>query len=279
MEIVRVLNNNAVMPQEKGKMTLVMGLSIGFKKRPGDSVEKSRIEKSFVLSSPETCGRLHDLLLCIPDTYLDFAGDMVDYARQQLARELNDNLLITLTDHIYSSLERYRKGIALKNPLLWDIQRFYQNEFAVALEIVDKINRAFGVNFESDEAGFVAFHLAAAQEDATGQVVEVTRLMHNLLEIVFAVFPGERHDQSNDYQRLITHLKFFSQRVLARQVGRYQGEEDLLTILKEKYPAAYDCAGKLCVYASEQYQYQPCAFDLLSLTMHIARMAGNQAAP
>lgn len=39
MEILRVLNNNAVLSRSGRNIVLLMGLSIGYHKRPGDPVD------------------------------------------------------------------------------------------------------------------------------------------------------------------------------------------------------------------------------------------------
>ncbi len=44
--------------------------------------------------------------------------------KSTLKKSLNDTIYISLTDHLYTALERKKQGIAIKNLLLWDIKRF-----------------------------------------------------------------------------------------------------------------------------------------------------------
>lgn len=55
---------------------------------------------------------------------------IIDPARGRLGK-LQESLYITLTDHCHFAIERQKKGIALRNVLLWEIKRLYPKEFAL----------------------------------------------------------------------------------------------------------------------------------------------------
>ena len=42
---------------------------------------------------------------------------------KELNKELNDNLYVTLCDHIYYAVERYHKGLIFQNQLVWKIRQ------------------------------------------------------------------------------------------------------------------------------------------------------------
>ncbi len=48
---------------------------------------------------------------------------------------LSDQLFVTLFDHLVYALERYEKNIFLPNRLLWEVKRFYPNEYVVGEKI------------------------------------------------------------------------------------------------------------------------------------------------
>ncbi|KGT97931.1 CAT RNA binding domain-containing protein, partial [Dickeya fangzhongdai] len=63
MKIAKILNNNVVtVMDEQNNEQVVMGRGLGFKKRPGDTVDAALIEKVFSLRSSELTARLSDVL-------------------------------------------------------------------------------------------------------------------------------------------------------------------------------------------------------------------------
>ena len=131
MKVIRVLNNNVLLGED-GITYLLMGLSIGFKKKAGERIPSDAIEKMFVLSSPDSAGKLQEMMRFIPEEYFVFSSDVLLFIRHNLKREYSDNLYIMLTDHIYAAVERYRQRIPIKNALLTEVKKFYKDEYATA---------------------------------------------------------------------------------------------------------------------------------------------------
>lgn len=71
----------------------------------------------------------------------------------KIAKIHNNNVV---TDHCHFAIERYKQGMVIRNVLLWEIKRLYQNEFALGLEALDIIEQRLGVRLPEDEAGFIA---------------------------------------------------------------------------------------------------------------------------
>lgn len=279
MKIIRVLNNNAVLSEDGGNSVLVMGLSIGYRKKVGNDIDSKLIEKQFILTNPDSWTLIHRLLMNIPEEFLAFAGDMVQYAREKLSRALNDNLYISLTDHIYTAYERCRKGQRVENALLWDIKRIYSEEFAVARHIIGSANRRFNTSFTEDEAGFVAMHLINAQlDDQAPMVQEITRLIRDVQKLLSSRLDFEFNEEDFFYNRFLTHLRFFAQRALSAE--SFSGDESagLLPLLAEKYPEAYSCALDVSNLVEEKYSYRSTDFDIMCITIHIATLLKRSGA-
>lgn len=99
--------------------------------------------------------------------------------------KLQESLYITLTDHCYFAIERQKKGLAIKNVLLWDIKRLYPKEFALGQEARQIIARRLQTELDEDEAGFIALHLVTAQLNSEmPEVMHVTRVMQEILQLV-----------------------------------------------------------------------------------------------
>ncbi len=90
--------------------------------------------------------------------------------------KLQESLYITLTDHCYFAIERQKKGLAIKNVLLWDIKRLYPKEFALGQEARQIIARRLQPSW-TRTSGFIALHLVTAQLNSEmPEVMHVTRL-------------------------------------------------------------------------------------------------------
>ena len=131
MKIVRVLNTNAVVSTDRqGKEIIITGAGIGFKKKNGEELDKSLVEKIYCLQSEEDNHRLQQVVREISEKYLETAGKVVVSARNA-GLKVRDTLYVTLTDHINSAVERYQNGISLKNMMRHEIRKFYPQEYRI----------------------------------------------------------------------------------------------------------------------------------------------------
>jgi len=166
MRIQKILNNNVVTALDKGELELVlMGCGIAFRKRIGDTVDKRRIEKIFYPDSGHRSEKLIHLFSNIPEKHISLSSEIIEYARKNLSYQLSDNLYLTLTDHISMALERLKSGLQLKNSLLGEIERIYEEEYRIGKVAVDMMNAQLELDFNYEEAGFIALHLVNARID------------------------------------------------------------------------------------------------------------------
>ena len=54
------------------------------------------------------------MLKDIPIGYMEISDEVIQKARKELDSDIDDSLYISLTDHIHTSIERYKEGIPLK---------------------------------------------------------------------------------------------------------------------------------------------------------------------
>jgi activator of the mannose operon, transcriptional antiterminator len=73
-------------------------------------------------------------------------------------------LLIGLTIHIHSTLNRLRNGLAVKNPLLKDIKQMYRYPFEIVLSLIPKVEKKINVPIPEDEVAYIVLHIQAALE-------------------------------------------------------------------------------------------------------------------
>lgn len=279
MKIKRTLNNNAAIAENHdGVDVLVMGPGIAFGKKTGDSVEISKVEKTLFLKNKEAMNKFTDLVIDVPMDQIEIAERIINLAKMKLGKKLNEIVYVNLTDHIHMAVKRARDGIFLSNPLKWDIARFYPDEFSVGSKAVEVINESQKVNLADDEAAFIAIHFVNAEiEDNSeqNQAYEITKIIKECEDIVKDYFHTEFDEQSLNYYRFITHLKFFAQRILQGKHYDDEDDDDLLETLEHRYAEPYKCSKKIKEYISEKYNFTITGSELLYLTVHISRLVKN----
>ena len=196
---------------------------------------------------------------------------IIDLARGRLGK-LQESLYITLTDHCHFAIERQKKGIALRNVLLWEIKRLYPKEFALGQEARAIIAKRLGVELAEDEAGFIALHLVTAQLNSEmPEVMHVTRVMQEILQLVKYQLQLNYDEESLSYQRFVTHLKFFAQRMLTRTVVE-DDDVSLHSAVKDNYAKAWKCAETVATHLQKQYQRSLTTEEIMFLAIHIERV-------
>ena len=272
MLIAKILNNNVVVILDaQQREQVVMGRGLAFQKRVGDALDESRIEKVFALQSDELVNRLGDLMNQIPLEVMTTCDRIIELARLRLGK-LQESLYITLTDHCHYAIERQKKGLALKNALLWETQRLYPREFELGQEARTIISQRLNVDLAEDEAGFIALHLVTAQLNSEmPEVMHITQVMQEILNLVKYQLHLEYDESTLSYQRFVTHLKFFAQRMLTRTVVP-DDDETLHSAVKENYSRAWRCAEKIALHLRKAYQRELTTEEIMFLTIHIERV-------
>ncbi|UOY87306.1 BglG family transcription antiterminator LicT [Bacillus glycinifermentans] len=272
MKIAKVINNNVVsVLDERDQELVVMGRGIAFQKKPGEMVDESRIEKIFRLDNKDISERFKTLLDEIPIEFMEMTEEIISLAKMRLGKKLNDSIYVSLTDHIHFAIERHKKGMDIKNALLWETKRLYKDEFAIGKEALLMIKNKTGIELPEDEAAFIALHIVNAElNEEMPNIVNITKVMQEILSIVKYHFHVDFDEESLHYYRFITHLKFFAQRLFS---GSYMESKDdfLFDTVKNKYRDAYGCTNKIKQYIEKEYGCKLTSEELLYLTIHIER--------
>ena len=124
-------------------------------------------------------------------------------------KKLNEIIYVSLTEHIHGAIERYHQGIQVKNPLLMEIKRLFADEYEIGRRALEMIHQDFGVLFEEDEAGYIAYHIVNAElNNDMINIANITKVMQQVLSVIKYHFKVEFNEESSTYYRFITHLKF-----------------------------------------------------------------------
>lgn len=274
MIIEKILNNNvAIVLNAEGIETIVMGRGICFNKRVGDIIDPGSIDKEFILNNAVMNQRFKEIVAELPMEYLSLGESIINDAKSKLDKRISDTIYISLIDHIHNAVERAKEGIHIRNVLLWDIKRFYKKEFAVALHALKIIEEETGVVLNEDEAGFIALHFVNAQlDDNVMDMYQTTTLMQEITNIVKYTFNTEFDEESTNFYRFVTHLKFFVIRILKGEEDRNKGDDGLFEVVKVQYKNSYACVLKIADFINNNYNYNLSNDEKLYLTIHIERV-------
>ena len=206
MKIEKVLNNNVVVAlDENGAETVLMGRGLGFGRRTGDEAPPDKVEKRFTLHSDQLSDRFQQLMTSIPLPHFLMSERIINHAKIALGKELSDSIYVTLPDHISAAVNRYKEGIVLPNPLLWDIRQLYKDEFRVGLKANEIVKEETGVEFTDDEAAFIALHFVNAQLGGEiRDIYDMTYLLQAVFRIVYDEYGFVLHQDNS-----LLRLRFF----------------------------------------------------------------------
>lgn len=274
MKVTKVINNNFVCScNDKNKEIIVMGKGIGFKAKEGDRIDDARVEKVFTMNGKSAIDKFKRLIEELPIEHFKVSNDIINYAKRTLGKRLNQNIYITLTDHINFSVYRFKHGMKFSNPLLWEVKHFYNTEYIIGEYAVNLIKEKLNVDMGDDEAANIALHIVNAEYNTEmNDALKITTLIGDILKIVTDTFNIQLDEESLHYSRLITHLKFLSQRIFMGEMLK-DSDDIFAKIIETKYPEEYKCALKIRDYIEKQYNQKISNEELVYLTVHIRRVS------
>ena len=270
----KVLNNNVVVsidPRTR-KEVILMGSGIAFNKKPGQLIDTKRIEKTFTVDDENLGNKIKKLINQIPDGIFELTDEIITQAIIELKVELDKQVYVSLADHIAFAVKRFKNDIIIKNELLNEIRRVHRNEFRVSLWAVDYINKRLNIQLPEDEAGFIALHFVnASYKETTMKSVESTKIIKDVLNIIKYYFTIELDEDDLNYDRLLTHLKYFAKRIVNNNQHN-STDSSFVKVISSTYPESYGCAIKIGEYILMHNKYKVNDDELVYLTMHIQRV-------
>ena len=273
MIIKKILNNNAVIALDnKDEEIVVTGLGLAFKMKAGQIIDDKKVERIFRMENDLVMKHLKDLISELPSIYFEVAEEIITYANQKLKGPLSDSIYLTLTDHLAFTVRRNENGMDLKNPMHWEIKRYYQQEYIIGQYALMIIEEKLKVNLPKDEAASIAMHLVNAEgSNDMPKSMKVIEVLQDALNIIKYHFNISLPEESLHYERLVTHLKFFAQRLMNKEL-EIKEDDSLFHMVKEQYREAYQCARKIKDYAKNAFGHKMNDSELTYLIVHIQRV-------
>jgi beta-glucoside operon transcriptional antiterminator len=277
MKITKILNSSVVLAvDDNGDEIVLAGKGIGYHHKVNDVIPLEAIEKVFVLTDKNENKNFLKLVKNTPQDYFEASTSIIEYAKNHLAGELNEHIFIALTDHISFAIDRHKQGMNIQNRLLWEIKKFYPNEFKVGEYAIEYLNRKFNIDLPEEEAGNIGFHFVNAQtnEHDMYRTMMMTNMLKDILNIVKLHFKIALDKDSLNYIRFITHLQFFCQRLLDNKLID-SSDDFLYEQVKYKYPIELECGKRIENYIKSTIGKDLTKDEMVYLTIHINRVTSR----
>ncbi|WP_347306116.1 PRD domain-containing protein [Corynebacterium sp. SA-MJD20WY100] len=195
-----------------------------------------------------------------------------------------------LADHINAAIDRTLQGIALPNPMQWEIRQLYPREYEFGVRALALIKQSTGVQLAADEAISLAQHAVNAQFTLAGsstqrspadmmsgmaQTAQFTQLLATILDIVENALDVPLDRNSMATARFITHLRFLLHRLVGERGTPHEPEPGMLAMadsMMKQYPQAYRIAGLVVIKLESTLDTKCSEDEILYLTLHVARL-------
>lgn len=274
MIIDKVFNNNVVQVRnDKGEEEIIMGRGLGFQKKPEDLVDDSLVEKRFTLQDSSLINDLTSVYQNLSLKEIETVTAIIEHGQEVLDTVYDMALYISLADHLHYTFERLEKGLIINNPLSWEIRKFFPKEFQVARDGIAIVKEMMDIDLPEDEVASLALHFINAQKDVgaieSGQ--QIAKIVTNILDIVRFHYGKISEADMVSYNRFVTHIQYFAQRVIN---GLVQGANDsfLFEQVKLNYPQAFTCTEKIKSFVETSYDFPMSKDEQVYLTIHIQRL-------
>lgn len=270
-KIKKILNVNVVIIDQDGNEYIAFGKGIGYHAKIGDLITDDKISRKYTPVDGDKQNELIQSLKKIPAEIIETTEEIVEYAERVLHEKLDAGIYYALSDHLYFAMQRLAKDLVLGNRIYLEMKTYYQPEFKVGLHALDIIKNNLGAEFPPEEAANIAFHLinsSGSQEN--GNVLEVSRLIDNILQTLRVICHGKIATEGLNYERFVTHIKFFAQRYINHQM--LSDDPELLEQVMNLYPDASKTAIKLKQTIEIIYSQIITKEELAYLIIHIHRV-------
>ena len=275
MKIIRSYNNNVVLSRNKaGKEVILIGRGIAYGLHKGDDIDMMKVQKVFEVSLiGREKNRYEKIIQEMPVEYVSVADEVISYIKGHCTKHINDSIYITMTDHIATTIDRLKEGIEFDNAMLSNVKLLYQEEYQLALQAVEILRKRFPVRIDDSEANFITLHIVTAEMDANmEQTYMITAITEEILKVVRKHFDIQEKD-NYDFERFLTHCRFFVHRVINNQLE----DKGLANFLLPELQRANGDEPRICVneiaeMIEKKYRYKVNDDEKMYLLIYLYRL-------
>lgn len=271
-KVVKVLNNNTILANKGNEEAIIMYKGIGFAKKANEYIEVPRNAKKYLMQKGyNNKSHSNDIIKYIEPVYLEIASEILKLATQKFGK-INNDILLPLADHIYFAIKRMNENIMPSNPFTNDIRLLFPDEYDVALQAREVIEKNINKKINDDEVGFITLHVhSAVSSNQVSESMEATRVVHEGIVKLQNDLNIEIDVKSISYVRLMNHIKFLILRVNTNE----ELQMDISEFTKDKFPFAYEQAKNMCEALSVVLKKELPETEVGYLALHLERILSS----
>ncbi|KRM24534.1 PRD domain-containing protein [Latilactobacillus graminis] len=276
MYFIKKINNNVALAKDENNVEwILLGKGIGFGKKTNDLLDQTEIDRRFkALEEFGNHQAIANMVGQIDGNIFQLASEVSDQVAAFLGIRFSNYNYLALADHLSFALERTQNGNDYPNEFRWEVQNLYPKEYQAAEMSLKFIEQRIKVALPQSELTFFTYHYVNAQNKETQieDTIELTAMINQVLEIISYHFQKKLAVNSMNYARFLTHLRYFMIRQLNNDLGGSDLDPMISTVIKEKYPRAYQAAKKIQLYLKKSRNWDISHNEMMYLTLHIWRL-------
>lgn len=271
MQVIKKINNNVAICLDRNQDELVaFGKGIGFPKMPYELTDLSKIRMTFYRIDSHN----FQLIKEIPEDILEVSADIVQKAQSVLKRDLNQNVMFSLADHINFAIERSKKRISLNYPFSYDIRSFYPQEYQIGELALKLVKDKLGVQLPQEEKVAIAMHFINSQVVTTLQLSDASfnSIVELAIKEIESCFSLTIDRNAFIYNRFVTHLRYFLKRLESNQQIDDGSSKLIRSSFKQNYPQVYQCTVDIVSQIDQRLSTVSTDDEAFYLMIYVQRM-------
>lgn len=274
MRVIRNINNNVALCLDgNGNEVVAFGKGIGFKKPPYD-IELNQIQRTYWGIDKINLSMINS----ISPELLEISDEIVNFARMKLENPVSSNIVFTLADHIGFAIERQRKNMVVRLPIVQDIKCLFGTEMEIGRYALKLLKIKLKIFFDDDEAAYIALHIINAEamgQDKRKETKQDEVIIQEIVEQIEHDFQIEVNKEGFSYSRFVSHMYYLLRRGKKNQFLQSEDSQLYRTTI-DSYPDTYSCVLKIKEYLKQTMQWDMTEEESFYLMLHINRLCDRE---
>lgn len=275
MKIQQSLNQNAVIVRDcHNKEFFLIGKGIGFNKKKGDVVEKTKSMRMIPLIMTEREEKILALAEDISSDLLLMVEEVLKGAEDILGTKLDTKLIFALATHIYYSLKRKKSEDVVVLPFNYELKYIFPTEYKAAKWSIDFIREQYDLELFDAEIVFFTFHFVnALQTRSAGKsVIEIGQILSDIIQVVENESQINFDQNTLHFSRFLIHVRYLLMRDSLIRTGKRNEFKNIVASLVAEFPYAYKITKKIEELLVSKHKISYHEEETLYLLIHIQRL-------
>lgn len=275
MKIVQSLNQNAVLVKNENNEEMILtGRGIGYKKKPGDSVDNDKISQIYRFDYSTEQKEIVDSIKNIPPNIILIAEEVLSAVKKQFSIQFDSTSIFLFASHLYHAIERSKNHDVDKAVLEYEFKHIFPKEYQASEYALSFLNKKHNIHLPNFEKSFFTMHFlnASSSTETLSDVLLVSEIISDILNIVNKFLSPNLDKNNVFYSRFITHLRYFLFRKLNTTRQMHSELENLFDYIATNYSVATEICHKTVELLQSKYSINVEKIEQLYLIIHLQRL-------